>query len=370
MDQKTLGIFFTKNVSLKLWDDIGILNRELKFIKALPEKTGIKKVVLFSYGGKEDLKYKKLLPGNIELVINKLRLSGFCYALLMPFLHYKKIKKLDIVRTIQFRGFIPALTAKILLSKKMILRCGFPRARGLKRTGRYFRYVIYKAAESVVFRLADVVVLTDAGAKKCIQESYGTVDNKIFLIPNYIDADLFYPSDKIEKNENEVCFAGRLSPVKNLHNLIDGVNIFNGKLKIIGTGKMEEELKKYAREKGAEVNFMGRVDNEKLPEELRKSEYFALSSFSEGQPKALLEAMACGLPVIGTDVPGIKTIIKDGVNGILCGTDSKSIAHALNKLKLNAGLKDKIACNARKYVKENYSLEKVMKLEKNEKLLG
>lgn len=370
MKKKVLGIFFTKDVSLELWDKLGILDRELKLLKELTGKTAVRKTVLFTYGGRDDLKYREILPSNMELVINKLSLPGFCYAFLIPFLNFKKINQLDIVRTIQFRGIVPAAICKILLNKNFILRCGFPRARGLKRTGRYFRYVLYKIAESIGFRLADVVVLTDKWAKKCIQENYGIKDDKIFIVPNYIDTRLFAPSGKVKKVKDEVCFVGRLSPVKNLYSLIEAVDAFNGKLKIIGRGELERDLKDFAREKKANVDFLGKIDNSKLPGELKKSEYFVLPSFSEGQPKALLEAMACGLAAVGTDVPGIRTMIEDGVNGILCRTDSEAIARALRNLKDKPDLKEKLKANAREYVKDKYALKRVVQLENNDRLLG
>src|SRR3972149_402807 len=69
----------------------------------------------------------------------------------------------------------------------------------------------------------------------------------------------------------------------------------------------------------ASVRFMGSISNEELPPVLNRYRFFALPSVREGMPKALIEAMACGLVCIGTDVEGINEIIRDGENGFLAG---------------------------------------------------
>ena len=74
-------------------------------------------------------------------------------------------------------------------------------------------------------------------------------------------------------------------------------------------------------------------------------------------PKTLLEAMACGLPVIGTDVKGINEVIDHRNNGIICNTDPDSIRVAIVTLMEDEVLKQKLGENARKTIVENYSLD-------------
>jgi glycosyltransferase involved in cell wall biosynthesis len=96
---------------------------------------------------------------------------------------------------------------------------------------------------------------------------------------------------------------------------------------------------------------------------LNRSEVFILPSLYEGSPKALLEAMACGLPVIGTNVTGIKEVIADGENGLLCNTDSESIRDAIIRLLASGDMRRRLGSNARAQIESNYSMEKILEKE-------
>jgi glycosyltransferase involved in cell wall biosynthesis len=80
-------------------------------------------------------------------------------------------------------------------------------------------------------------------------------------------------------------------------------------------------------------------------------------------PKALLEAMACGLPCIGTNVAGIKEIIIHRENGYLCETTAASIKEAILEIMNNHMLQERIGRNARIMVVEKFALETVLKNE-------
>ena len=116
------------------------------------------------------------------------------------------------------------------------------------------------------------------------------------------------------------------------------------------------------------MNFLGNIPNRELPKILNQHEVFVLPSLWEGMPKTLLEAMACGLPVIGTRIDGTKEVIEHGKNGILCETDSNSIREAIINVMENEKLKQKLGENARRTIVENYSLPNLA--EKELKLMG
>ena len=101
------------------------------------------------------------------------------------------------------------------------------------------------------------------------------------------------------------------------------------------------------------------MPNDQLPEIYNRYEFYILSSFFEGMPKTLLEAMACGCICIGTDVEGINEVIEDGISGLLAkGTEVESIAEVLKRaMRLNEEESKKMAQEARRKIEEDFSLE-------------
>src|SRR3989344_9289050 len=94
-----------------------------------------------------------------------------------------------------------------------------------------------------------------------------------------------------------------------------------------------------------------------------RADVFGLPSLAEGSPKVLLEAMACGLSVIGTKVVGIKETITDGITGFLCDTDSQSLSKSIVWFLKNPKRADKLAQSARKKILQDYNLYHLLKKE-------
>ena len=91
------------------------------------------------------------------------------------------------------------------------------------------------------------------------------------------------------------------------------------KLTIIGDGPDKTALTSLATTLGLDkrVCFVGHVSPKKIPDWLNKADVFVMTSRSEGRPNAILEAMAAGLPIVGSDIPGIRELIIHDVNGML-----------------------------------------------------
>jgi glycosyltransferase involved in cell wall biosynthesis len=140
-------------------------------------------------------------------------------------------------------------------------------------------------------------------------------------------------------------------------------DIRDAKLVVIGNGPLRDELTREAKESGIDVQFLGSLPNYELPSELNRSEIFVLPSSYEGHPKALLEAMACGLPVIGTDVPGIREVIDHGQTGYLCQPTPEDVKRAITQVLGDKELSRQMGERARQFVVENYSIEKVLEQE-------
>ena len=142
---------------------------------------------------------------------------------------------------------------------------------------------------------------------------------------------------------------GSFKQAKNLTNLVLSLADFTDiELRLIGDGPEKQKLEKLASEVGVKIEFLGVKPQDELPELLNECQCFVFPSLYEGHPKALIEAMACGLPVITTPVYGIKNIISHKYNGYLCkDTSPASIKEGIMNVLNNRTLKDSISINAR-----------------------
>lgn len=355
-----IALFFTEKTSLKVWERGGFLSRGIKAYNKLAEF--FDKFYFISYGDQSESQYQPLLAKNITILFKKFNWPSRFYSFLIPFIYWKELKDVDIFYSGQMQGAWAAVLAKIIFRKKFVLNCGYQWSVSARNwnLGKIKNAIIY-LIELITYNAANHIVLSSQAAKNYMRQRYGISDQKITVIPNYIDSELF-KSSGFKKPPRSIVFIGRLEEEKNIFSLFDALKELDNRLTVIGGGSLEKELKAYVHKNNLNVKFLGILPNDQLPKELIKNEIFILPSLHEGSPKALLEAMACGLAVIGADVPGIKEIIQHKENGFLCATDADSIRRAIMEVAGDESLRKKIGDNARKYVIENCDLNK--KIEK------
>ncbi|PIQ99090.1 MAG: hypothetical protein COV66_14495 [Nitrospinae bacterium CG11_big_fil_rev_8_21_14_0_20_45_15] len=176
----------------------------------------------------------------------------------------------------------------------------------------------------------------------------GVAEEKIICIPNGLDNELFqpYPKQKARKklglnqDEKYILAVGRLSKSKGHANLILAfkqllTNHSNLRLIIVGEGEEKQSLLDLAVKEGVadKTTLAGFQEHTSIPWWLNAADVFVLPSHLEGTPNILLEAMACGLPVIATDVGGVAEIITNEQNGLLIQPDSRiEIEMALHRV--------------------------------------
>lgn len=372
-----LILFFTYGISLKIWDETGLLDREIEIYKRLIKK-GIK-VSFITYGDSTDYQYKDKCDG-IEIIpfyaFVKRPNNGFLRYIqshFLPFILRDNLRNVDLLKTNQMSTTFAPLIAKFLFKKKLIVRCGFEWYYFLLKGG---ATVLTKMriflTEWLFYRLSDAIILTSESDKLFVTSRFGVKNDKINVISNFIDCEVYKPRELYNKNANSLLFIGRLTNQKNLFNLLDAIKQSQYTLDVIGDGELRQQLMEYSEKNKIKVNFLGRMPNSKIPEIMNQYEIFVLPSYYEGNPKALLEAMACGLAVIGTDVDGIRQIINHKINGYLCKTDSKSIREAIDTVMADCELRRQIGANARRYIIENFDLNKIVELEYRvyEKIMG
>jgi glycosyltransferase involved in cell wall biosynthesis len=163
-----------------------------------------------------------------------------------------------------------------------------------------------------------------------------------------------------------IAACGRLTVQKNYFLLLRTLRLvlkeIHVRLIILGEGDERQMLESYTEELGIQSNvaFLGFQSNPF--KYIAHSTVFVLSSSWEGFSLVLVEAMACGVPVISTDCPsGPNEIITDGVNGILVPvSDEKALSDAILRLIRDEALRKQLAENGRKRA-EDFRIEKIIK---------
>ncbi len=134
---------------------------------------------------------------------------------------------------------------------------------------------------------------------------------------------------------------------------------------VIGQGEEEGNLKKLVKTLGLEnrVKFLGFIPHDRVVPYLKTSNIFIRASRSEGMGNSFIEAMAGGIPVIGTPIGGIVDFLKNNETGFMCETENpKSVAEVVqNVVSLNIEQKTKILENAKNLVRQKYDWNLISK---------
>jgi glycosyltransferase involved in cell wall biosynthesis len=213
--------------------------------------------------------------------------------------------------------------------------------------------------------------------------SSGISAEKVHLIPNTVDTNRYFPADAKRKNllrkklnlPQDVIIAiytGRLVSYKGLPLLLKVWNEIRRThektlLILAGTGGLdihncEDELRKYVRDNELEnaLLFTGMVTN--VPEYLQASDLFVFPTENDAFPSSVIEAMACGLPVIATPVGAIKNIITDNQTGILIQpSDFEQLYQALHVILIDKNRFSLMGEAARRSVQGKYSAKPLQK---------
>jgi len=163
------------------------------------------------------------------------------------------------------------------------------------------------------------------------------------------------------KGEQRVIYVGRLESVKGYRDYLRiAVKMVrkNPHLKfyLVGNTQGKEDLiKKYSSRR---LIFLGHRND--VYSILKTMDVFVLSSYSEGLPNALMEAMASGLACVASNVGGVKVLIKDKINGLLFEPGNcQAMESKITLLLLNDKLRKKLSYNAHKTISKDYSWKKV-----------
>jgi glycosyltransferase involved in cell wall biosynthesis len=358
-----LAFFFDLGGSLKTWNDFGMLTREIAIYNLLAKKFG--KIYFLTYGDKTEFEYKNLLAKNIIVLPKKISLPNthffnLVYEFLMPFCYFGKIRNCRFYKTNQNFGSIAPAISKILHPKsKLIVRSGYIASLNaeLYDSPWYIKLYLW-TAENLSYRFCDKALIPTKQNYDILAKKYPVLKKKLLEMNNFIDTDLFRKKD-IEK-KYDIIYVARLDKDKNHILLLEAAKNLDLKILFVGQGTEKGTLEKFARENDLNVEFVSRVPNNELPEYYNKSRMCVFPSLHEGNPKTLLEAMSCQLPVIGLDVLGVQNIIRHRGNGWLSKPDAKELRVAIQDLLQDPELCERMGKAARAYIEENFSLKKLL----------
>ena len=182
---------------------------------------------------------------------------------------------------------------------------------------------------------ADILLPVSQNLKESI-ESYG-IKNRFKVIPNVINTEIFYPSTSQHRDEKKrILLVASLSTIKGIPYLLQALAQLKEKRKdfvldIVGDGPNSQEYENLTAklELGGIVRFHGLKSKPEVAKYMRQCDFFVLPSLWENLPCVLIEAMASGIPVIATDVGGVKEMINENVGLLIPPKNTKSLEKAI-----------------------------------------
>lgn len=254
---------------------------------------------------------------------------------------------------------LPIIILKILNKPTIIKISGWwELERGfLRRSG-----LLPRLLRKFFFR-SDIIIALSKEIKSQLL-NFGFPLQRTKSLPNGVNIRSFHPVN-IQNERHNIVFVGRLVIEKGVPLLIQAIAKLKDdfpdiELNIIGDGYGRDDLLKMTKEFGVEdcVRFLGRKNN--VYEHLTQADIYVQPSLNEGLPNSLLEAMACGLPVVVTRVGGMPDVVSNSVEGFVVEpSDVNSLAEAIRKLLHNPELRKRMGTAGRDKIQKYYSLETV-----------
>jgi sugar transferase (PEP-CTERM/EpsH1 system associated) len=277
-------------------------------------------------------------------------------------------RRFDIIHTRNWAGFDGVLAATLML-KPVVIHGehgrdiadpeGKNRRRNLARRLMAFRARKFVAVSSDLYRWLKLTVRIP--------------EDKLVFIPNGVDTDRFKPgldlplrrSWGIADDEFVVGSIGRLDPIKNYQGLIAAVRSLNTqgykiRLVIAGDGPERTKIEHLLRSPMVPAPLLlgSRTDVERV---YAAFDLFVLNSFGEGMSNTLLEAMACGLPIVCTAVGGNTELVADRQRGIFIGPgDDLALAEAIRAYIKSPEMRSAYGQDARSFIVQHFSLEQMI----------
>jgi glycosyltransferase involved in cell wall biosynthesis len=257
---------------------------------------------------------------------------------------------------------LPVITAKLLRKRIVIASAGS----GVKVAQAQSDplSIIATFLQSITHRLSDrIIVYSERPIEEHGLQKYRT---KISIAhKHFLDFGRFKVKKQFAERGNIIGYIGALSKAKGVPNLPETISKVlssenKGEFLIGGDGELRGEVEEFSNRENLnrKVKYLGWIAHDELPKYLNELKLLVLPSYTEGLPNIMLEAMACGTPVLATPVGAIPDIIKDGEIGFIMEDNSPGcIAGNIVRALAYPDL-EQIARNAHNLVKKELTFEK------------
>lgn len=231
--------------------------------------------------------------------------------------------------------------------------CGENSTRLMSNSEPYTTGMKYVGWKDILGQLTGIISVSSYNKELLVENGFYADESKIGVFPNGFDSNKFYPMDKTEarkqlgfpENVFIVAFTGAFSKRK-------GIDKLNGALKrcddvysvFLGDGELKPDCQN--------ILFCDRVSNDKVALYLNSADVFVLPTKGEGCCNAIVEALACGLPVISSDLAFNDDVLNENNSIRLNVEDEKQIADAIIRLKKDKDLRDKLSQGGSEFSKK------------------
>lgn len=222
-------------------------------------------------------------------------------------------------------------------------RAGLPLVVGSRGSDLRVRDAISQRLTRPVLQAAQRILVVSEDLGRVAVRDYDADPGKIRAIPNGCDATIFHPQPKaaardalgLDASGPLVTYVGRLVPEKGLRELLDAAGALAPRvpglaLALVGEGPMRAELEaRIATMPGVRVHLPGAQGPREVARWMAASDVVTLPSYSEGHPNVLVEALACGRPVVATPVGGIPEVVDADCGLLVAVRDPATLAEGL-----------------------------------------
>lgn len=347
-------------VCSKYYPEIGGIETHVKELSELLVKMGNDVEVVCTYSSHK-LPEKEMING-VKITRFRAFAPGEAYFFSPAMYFYLKDQDCDVMHAHNYHAF-PALFAALARKKRFVFTPHtFGRSNSLIRN---ILHRLYRPIGAFIFKSADKVISTAQFEKDRLINIFKIPGPKIIYIPLPINIPEKKPHKRLSDSNVKIAYFGRLSQEKNIMVLISAFGLIKKRHKdaglfIAGEGPLRKELEEFGKNI-EDVRFLGRLSETELNDFMDDIDIFVLPSKFEVSPRAVIEAMSRGIPVVTTPVGELPQVFQDGKDCLFTKIDDPvDMSEKIMLLMEKRELAEKIAAAGRDLVNERYDINRVI----------